>query len=138
MCPDVTKERVAKGLKPIYTALNAEAAHQELERFDEKWGARFPVITQAWLDAWEYVTPFLAFGPEVRRVIYTTDESVKCQRRSEEGISGDGLVVVSARRAADRLLCPRFRRHRRFDPRSGRAGASPGCAVVLAGALSER
>ena len=35
------------------------------------------MITQAWLNAWEYVTPFLAFPPEVRRVIYTTDESVK-------------------------------------------------------------
>ena len=34
---------------------------------------RFPVITQAWLDRWEYVTPFLAFPPEVRRVIYTTN-----------------------------------------------------------------
>ena len=35
------------------------------------------MITQAWLDAWEHVIPFLAFPDEVRRVIYTTDESVK-------------------------------------------------------------
>ena len=35
------------------------------------------MITQAWLNAWEYVIPFLAFPAEVRRVIYTTDESVK-------------------------------------------------------------
>jgi putative transposase len=48
---------VARDLKPIYTAIDADAAHQELERFDEKWGARFPVITQGWLDSWEYVTP---------------------------------------------------------------------------------
>ncbi|MDQ6909109.1 MAG: transposase, partial [Chloroflexota bacterium] len=68
---------VAKDLKPIYTAIDSDHAHQALERFDEQWGARFPVITQAWLDSWEYVTPFLAFPPEVRRVIYTTDESVK-------------------------------------------------------------
>jgi putative transposase len=44
---------VARDLKPIYTAIDADHAHQELERFDEKWGARFPVITQAWLDSWE-------------------------------------------------------------------------------------
>jgi hypothetical protein len=31
------------------------------------------VITQAWLNAWEHVTPFLAFGAEVRRVIYTAN-----------------------------------------------------------------
>jgi transposase-like protein len=27
------------------------------------------VITQVWLNAWEHVTPFLAFGPQVRRGI---------------------------------------------------------------------
>jgi putative transposase len=30
------------------------------------------VITQAWLNAWEYTIPFLAFPPELRRVVYTT------------------------------------------------------------------
>jgi hypothetical protein len=75
--PRREREQVARDLKPIYTAIDADAAQDALERFDEKWGARFPVITQAWLDAWEHVTPFLAFPPEVRRVIYTTDESVK-------------------------------------------------------------
>jgi putative transposase len=65
--PRREREEVARDLKPIYTALDADHAHAELERFDEKWGARFPVITQAWLDAWEYVTPFLAFPPELNR-----------------------------------------------------------------------
>jgi putative transposase len=49
-------DQVVKDLKPIYTAVDADAARVALERFDEKWGARFPVITQAWLNAWEYVT----------------------------------------------------------------------------------
>ena len=84
--PRREKEREAKDLEPIYTAVDADAAHRELERFDEKWGQRFPVITQAWLDAWEDVTPFLAFPPEVRRVIYTTNaierSTASCARRS--------------------------------------------------------
>jgi putative transposase len=75
--PRREREQVARDLKPIYTAVDADAAQQALETFDDTWGARFPVITQAWLDAWEHVTPFLAFPPQVRRVIYTTDESVK-------------------------------------------------------------
>ncbi len=58
--PRREREQVARDLKPIYTAVDADAAQRELERFDEKWGARFPVITQAWLDAWEHVIPFLA------------------------------------------------------------------------------
>ena len=68
--PRREREQVARDLKPIYTATDDDHAQAELELFDEKWGARFPVITQAWLNAWEYVTPFLAFPAEVRRVIY--------------------------------------------------------------------
>jgi putative transposase len=89
--PRREREQVARDLKPIYTATDADQAHAELERFDEKWGARFPVITQAWLNAWEYVTPFLAFPAEVRRVIYTTDESVKRRMGSSCACGGVGL-----------------------------------------------
>ena len=71
--PRREREQIARDLKPIYTAVDADAAHLELERFDEKWGKRFPVITQAWRNSWEYVIPFLAFPEEVRRVIYTTN-----------------------------------------------------------------
>src|ERR1700691_1756765 len=36
--PRREREQVARDLKQIYTALDADHAHQELERFDEKWG----------------------------------------------------------------------------------------------------
>jgi putative transposase len=62
--PRREREQVARDLKPIYTALDADAAQAALETFDEKWGKRFPVITQAWLSAWEYVIPFPAFPPD--------------------------------------------------------------------------
>ena len=81
---------VARDLKPIYTAIDADAAHQELERFDEKWGKRFPVITQAWRDSWEYVTPFLAFPPEVRRVIYTTNAIEALNRQLRKAVKTKG------------------------------------------------
>jgi putative transposase len=88
--PRREREQVARDLKPIYTAIDADRAQQELERFDEKWGKRFPVITQAWLDAWEYVTPFLAFGPEVRRVIYTTNAIEALNRQLRKAIKTKG------------------------------------------------
>jgi putative transposase len=50
--PRREREQVARDLKPIYTAVDADAAQQALEAFDETWGKRFPVITQAWLNAW--------------------------------------------------------------------------------------
>jgi putative transposase len=81
---------VTRDLKPIYTAIDQDHAHQALEAFDEKWGARFPVITQAWLDSWEYVTPFLAFPPEVRRVIYTTNAIEALNRQLRKAVKTKG------------------------------------------------
>jgi putative transposase len=88
--PRREREQVARDLKPIYTAVDADAAQTELERFDEQWGQRFPVITQAWLNAWEYVIPFLAFPPEVRRVIYTTNAIEALNRQLRKAIKTKG------------------------------------------------
>src|SRR5713226_9606852 len=93
-------DQVTKDLKPIYTAVDADAAQAALEAFDDKWGARFPVITQAWLKAWEYVTPFLAFPPELRRVVYTTDAKVKCSLVAS--VVESGWVRVTPDRRAGR------------------------------------
>ena len=41
-------EQVAKDLRPIYTALDADAALHALEAFEEKRGKQIPVIGQAW------------------------------------------------------------------------------------------
>jgi putative transposase len=88
--PRRERERVARDLKPIYTASDADAAQQALETFDEQWGKRFPVITQAWLNAWEHVIPFLAFPPEVRRVIYTTNAIEALNRQLRKAIKTKG------------------------------------------------
>ena len=53
-------------------------------------GARFPVITQAWLNAWEHVIPFLAFPDEVRRVIYTTNAIEALNRQLRKAIKTKG------------------------------------------------
>ena len=88
--PRREREQVARDLKPIYTAVDADAAQAALETFDDKWGSRFPVITQAWLNAWEYVTPFLAFPPELRRVVYTTNAIEALNRQLRKAIKTKG------------------------------------------------
>jgi hypothetical protein len=88
--PRREREEVARDLKPIYTALDADAAQAALEAFDDKWGARFPVVTQAWLNAWEHVTPFLAFPPELRRVVYTTNAIEALNRQLRKAIKSKG------------------------------------------------
>ena len=97
--PRREREQVARDLKPIYTAVDADAAHEALEAFDQKWGHRFPVITQAWLDAWEYVIPFLAFPDEVRR----RDLHDECHRGARpphaQGDQDEGTLPQRGRRA---------------------------------------
>jgi putative transposase len=83
-------DQVIKDLKPIYTATDVDAAQQALEAFDEKWGKRFPVITQAWLNNWEYVIPFMAFPPDVRRVIYTTNPIEALNRQLRKAVKTKG------------------------------------------------
>jgi transposase-like protein len=75
---------VAAALKPIYQAANAEAARVELDAFAASpLGLKNPHAAQVFENAWERFTPFLAFPPEVRRVIYTTNaiESLNFQLR---------------------------------------------------------
>ena len=98
--PRREREQVARDLRPIYTATDADVAREALEQFDERWGQRFPPITKSWQDAWEQVIPFLAFPPEVRRVIYTTDESVKCSWVAS--VVGFGRARVTPVRRAGR------------------------------------
>ncbi len=78
------RKAVAAALKPIYTAPSADAAHAELQAFTtSELGKKNPTVTQAFERAWEQFIPFLAFPPELRRVIYTTNsiESLNYQMR---------------------------------------------------------
>ena len=88
--PRREREQVARDLKPIYTAADADAALQALEEFDDKWGERFPPISKSWREAWEQVIPFLAFPPEVRRVIYTTNAIEALNRQLRKAIKTKG------------------------------------------------
>lgn len=78
------RKAVAAALRPIYAAASAQAAEQALQAFaDGPWGTRYPTIVAAWQRAWENVTPFFVFPPDIRRVIYTTNaiESLNMQLR---------------------------------------------------------
>jgi putative transposase len=83
-------EAVVKDLKPIYTAIDADTALLALEAFEEKWGTLLPVIGQAWRDRWEYVIPFMAYEPEVRRVIYTTNAIEALNRQLRKALKTKG------------------------------------------------
>ena len=78
------RKKVAAALRPIYTAPTVEAAETELLAFaDSALGKRYPAAVATWENAWERFIPFLAFPPELRKIIYTTNsiESLNYQLR---------------------------------------------------------
>src|SRR3954471_12000764 len=78
------RKATAKLLRPIYTAVNEDAALDALAAFaDSNIGKRHPGAVAVWERAWERFTPFLEFQPEVRKIIYTTNaiESLNYQLR---------------------------------------------------------
>jgi putative transposase len=78
------RKAFAAALRPIYTAVDADAAQLAFEAFrDSSWGKKYPHAVATWQAAWERFIPFLAFPPELRRVIYTTNsiESLNYQLR---------------------------------------------------------
>ncbi|MFL6142185.1 MAG: IS256 family transposase [Labedaea sp.] len=78
------RKKVAAALRPIYTAPTVDAAQVELADFAaSELGRRYPAAVQTWEHAWERFIPFLAFPPELRKIIYTTNaiESLNYQLR---------------------------------------------------------
>ena len=78
------RKKIAAALRPIYTAPTVDAAETALLTFAEsEIGQRNQGVLATWQNAWERFIPFLAFPPEVRKIIYTTNaiESLNYQLR---------------------------------------------------------
>lgn len=76
-------DRMARDLRPVYTAVNEADAQARLEEFHDAWGAKYPAIKGLWDAAWAEFVPFLDYSPEIRRVIYSTNaiESLNARMR---------------------------------------------------------
>ena len=55
-------------VKPIYTAVNADAARAALEELTDKWGTKYGAIVRLWNNAWEEFIPFLDYDGACRTI----------------------------------------------------------------------
>ena len=76
-------DKIAKTLKPVYTAPTESAAMERWLEFAEEWGTKYPAIVRLWENAWAEFVPFLQFNPEIRKVVCSTNaiESVNARIR---------------------------------------------------------
>jgi putative transposase len=84
------RKRVAADLKPVYRAVNAEAAADALEAFDDTWGQKYPMIAESWRARWEHIIPFLSLPADLRRAVYTTNSIENLNRQIRKSIKTRG------------------------------------------------
>lgn len=67
------RKKVATDLKEVYKAATEEEGHMNLDAFAEKWDSKYPTIAKSWNANWQRLSPFFAYPPEIRKIIYTTN-----------------------------------------------------------------
>jgi transposase-like protein len=82
---------VIKGLRLVYTAPSEAAALAELDRFEQEWGKRYPLVINSWRNNWSEIATFFGFAPELRRVIYTTNMIESYHRQLRKVTKGKSL-----------------------------------------------
>lgn len=70
---DKDSKPVAADLKKIYQSATVAEAEQELERFAEVWGEKYPTIVKQWRLKWNDLITLFDFPPAIRKAIYTTN-----------------------------------------------------------------
>jgi transposase-like protein len=65
---------VCGDLRKVYTAANRQIAEQSLEAFQRQWGGKYSNIAPKWEAEWEDLMAFMAYGKQIRRMIYTTNQ----------------------------------------------------------------
>jgi len=83
-------DELAKDLRPVYTAVNAEIAAARFDELADKWGARYPAIVTLWRSAWEEFIPFLDYDVEIRKIICSTNAIESLNARYRRAVRARG------------------------------------------------
>jgi len=78
------QKQFASELKTVYQAFTKEEAEEALDKLEEKWGKKYPIVFQSWRNKWDNLSLYFQYPEDIRRVIYTTNiiESVHRQFRT--------------------------------------------------------
>jgi transposase-like protein len=130
------RKRVAAELKPVYRAINADAAAHALQAFDDKWGEKYPMIAQSWRQRWEHIIPFLSLPADLRRAVYTTNSIENLNRQIRKSIKTRGHFPDE--QAATKLIYLAIQRsERRWRQAYNWTGALRGLKIHFADRLPD-
>ncbi len=84
-------KKVTADLKPIYKATTEDMALVELDRFEETWGSKYPLIVCSWRTHWDEIATFFKYPPEIRKLIYTTNMIESYHRQLRKVTKGKSI-----------------------------------------------
>ena len=83
-------DRIAKDIRPVYTAPTEAAAKERFAEFTATWGQQYPAIIRLWENAWSEFVPFLDYDIEIRRVICSTNAIESLNARYRRAVRARG------------------------------------------------
>jgi transposase-like protein len=82
-------------LKQVYKAPTKEAAEEALMELEKKWGKKYPMVINSWINNWSELSAYFEYSEPIRRIIYTTNtvegfnRQVRKITKSKGGFSND-------------------------------------------------
>ena len=62
-----------KDLKLVYKADTKELAELNLDKLEEKWGEKYPIVIKSWRNNWHKLSTYFKYTEHIRKLIYTTN-----------------------------------------------------------------
>ena len=62
-----------RDLKLVYRAANKSIAESELDKLEEKWGSKYPIVIKSWQNNWDHLSQYFQYTEPIRKIIYTTN-----------------------------------------------------------------
>lgn len=63
----------SEAIRTICQAANLTEAELAMERFEDLWGKKYPVVIKSWRANWHYLTRFFDYSKSIRKIMYTTN-----------------------------------------------------------------
>ena len=60
-------------LKRVYKAPTRAVAEEALLELEQKWGKKYPIVINSWVNNWEELSAYFEYSEPIRRIIYTTN-----------------------------------------------------------------
>jgi transposase-like protein len=67
------KKEFMVDLKKVYKSPTKDAADNALSDLKEKWGKRYPMVVNSWINNWDELSTYFQYSEPIRRIIYTTN-----------------------------------------------------------------